>query len=271
MPDIQLVDLAATDKWQTGLNALYDLHQQRWTAKGEKGAFAEEATRRMHIEIVDQFRQQGMVRLPAFVAGDEILAVNYVYCLDDTHYSYLSAYRMDTEWSKYSLGMQIRRASLVHAIESGVKIYDFLRGDEPYKQRFAAQPAENIDLHIFSSTARLNTFKAVNKLKEYKRLVPAPVKLFLKKRILKSLIISLSRLRFHVSQEKIIMELRHYIQMIIKRLVVDCFDNPRSRGCQSGALTYLQTNISGEDHFHCPAVNQHVAGWRCLLQPGCVG
>ena len=59
MPDIQLVDLAATDRWQAGLEALYDMHQQRWISKGENGVFANKSTRRMHLEIVDHLRKKG--------------------------------------------------------------------------------------------------------------------------------------------------------------------------------------------------------------------
>jgi CelD/BcsL family acetyltransferase involved in cellulose biosynthesis len=184
MPEIQLVDLAGTDQWQAGMEALYDLHQQRWTSKGENGVFANESTRRMHLEIVEKFRRLGMVRLLAFVAGEEILAINYSLCMEDTNYSYLSSYTLDDTWSKYSMGVQIRRASIYHAVETGMKVYDFLRGDESYKLSFGAVPAQNLDLHIFSSKPRFLLFKTINRLKSYKLPVPAPIKQFLKDRIL---------------------------------------------------------------------------------------
>lgn len=183
LPGFQQEDLATTDRWEDGLRALFSFHQERWTAKGERGIFAGENVRQMHNDIVSHLREEGKVRMLAFSVAGEIIAVNYSFCIGKTTYAYLTSYSLEEKWNKYGLGIAIYRSALQYAIESGQTIYDFLRGAEPYKMRFGASPVSNLDLHIFHSSPQFLLFNIITGLIGLRRLVPAPIKQKIKQTI----------------------------------------------------------------------------------------
>lgn len=58
----------------------------------------------------------------------------------------------DPAWSKYSLGFTVIGLSIAGAIERGVKVYDLLRGAEPYKFFWANETRATIAVQVASDS-----------------------------------------------------------------------------------------------------------------------
>ena len=68
-------------------------------------------------------------------------------------------------------GKLINLAILRQAIEHGYRAFDFLRGDEPYKARFGAQPRPSVEFRVVPrrtvAQLRHNLWLAGNNVKEW--------------------------------------------------------------------------------------------------------
>ena len=74
--------------------------------------------------------------------------VGIEYCLLDTNTTYVYQGGIDPEAQQASPGHLMTMALIRHSIASSRTTYDFLRGDEPYKTDWNAQPQETVKLRI---------------------------------------------------------------------------------------------------------------------------
>jgi CelD/BcsL family acetyltransferase involved in cellulose biosynthesis len=68
------------------------------------------------------------------------------------------------EFSKLSPGQVIVAHSLRYAIENDFRVYDFLRGDEPYKYSFGAKKRFNTDVLITRKSLKLTASKLIGRI-----------------------------------------------------------------------------------------------------------
>ena len=112
------------------------LHQKRRAALGQAGCFVDQrfflflynatcrmmAARRAWISVVHQ--------------GNDAIAANLIFTSNRTAFMYQSG--MDTDRMDLEPGHLINTYSIKAAIESGYEVFDFLRGDETYKEGWNA-------------------------------------------------------------------------------------------------------------------------------------
>jgi len=108
-----------------------NLHESCWAHRGGSGAFYDQTSREFQRAVVTQISKASLVRFDELWVEGECRAS--IYGLDNghTYYFFLSGY--DLDWSANSVGLVLLGLSLEDASARGIKVYDFLRGAEPYK------------------------------------------------------------------------------------------------------------------------------------------
>lgn len=119
-----------------GLDILFDQHRMRWRKRGLPGAFLGRA-QGFHREWAGQAIERGWLWLSILRRRGEPIGAIYAMRKDETCYFYQAGF--DPAHAAISPGTLLVAATIKRAIEEGVKQFDFLRGDEPYKRRWKPQ------------------------------------------------------------------------------------------------------------------------------------
>lgn len=128
------------------MNAFYGLHQKRWGNKGIAGVFAEETLRNFHYDVANQFNENGWLRLHVLTANDKPIASIYSFNYRAKKYEYLTGF--DPEFSQYGVGNLLRMHVVEDCIREGIKEYDLMRGDEPYKSFWSIKARKNFEVRL---------------------------------------------------------------------------------------------------------------------------
>ena len=126
-------DWAADAQRGAVLDRFFALHR---LSKGEKAAFMTQEVESFFRDIADALAAAGKLRLGVVRAHDEIAAVLFAFAYRDTLALYNAAY--DPALGSLSLGIASHAYAVRDAIAQGFKVYDLLRGDEPYKYDLGA-------------------------------------------------------------------------------------------------------------------------------------
>ncbi|MDX1961803.1 MAG: GNAT family N-acetyltransferase [Pirellulales bacterium] len=120
------------------LNILVELHQARRAELGDAGCFADPAFLRFHREVMQRMAATGRLRLHYVTLDGQPAAAEYSLLGDDGQYYYQSG--MQPKLGHDKPGWLCLMSSLRLAIESKLKFFDFLRGNEAYKASWGARP-----------------------------------------------------------------------------------------------------------------------------------
>jgi CelD/BcsL family acetyltransferase involved in cellulose biosynthesis len=118
------------------MNIFFNLHQRRWRAMGSAGAFAEQAGRSFNIEIANVFSQKNWLSLHIVYFSGTPVSAFYGFNFQKRMYSYLTGF--DTKYSNYSVGNLLLSHVMAKSIQEGITAFDFLRGEENYKDKWGA-------------------------------------------------------------------------------------------------------------------------------------
>jgi CelD/BcsL family acetyltransferase involved in cellulose biosynthesis len=131
------------------IDALGVMHQTIRTAAGDAGAFANGRLRSFHQLAASNFARAGRLRLHRLDVGGSPVAAIYCFRYGDVVSFYSTGY--DREYSRYGPGRRIMATAIAAAIDEGAKEFDFLRGDEEYKNRWGTEMRH--DLRIILPTS----------------------------------------------------------------------------------------------------------------------
>jgi CelD/BcsL family acetyltransferase involved in cellulose biosynthesis len=131
---------------ELGLRILADLHQRRRESLGDTGCFASPRFAQFHAEVARRFFDLGRLRLRWLEYNGQPGAVEYSLTGGDTVYYYQSG--LDPAFFDEQPGWAALVASLGDAIEEGYHVFDFLRGDEPYKASLGGEPVPLAQVRI---------------------------------------------------------------------------------------------------------------------------
>ena len=147
----------ATDEAEASraLEILIDLHQRSWQVRGQPGAYASARFAAFHREVVPRMFARGLVQLNWIELGGAPIAAEYQLLGDGVLYAYQGGFdpdHHDAEPGRLAISSVIRQA-----IEQGLQAYDLLRGDEPYKAHWRAEPRRMLRVRVVPrhSTARV--------------------------------------------------------------------------------------------------------------------
>ncbi len=116
-----------------GFELFVDMHKQRWRKRGLPGAFVGRALR-FHREWVHRCAEEGMLRFSSLLLGGETVASLYAMKLGKATYYYQAGVLVQP--GSLSPGLMLLGHTARRAIDEGCQVFDFMRGDEKYKQRW---------------------------------------------------------------------------------------------------------------------------------------
>ncbi|MDQ2950875.1 MAG: GNAT family N-acetyltransferase, partial [Chloroflexota bacterium] len=115
------------------LDRFFELHR---LSKGPKAAFMTDAAEAFFRDLADALAAAGWLRLGVVRAFDQDAAVLFAFAYRDTLALYNAAY--DPALGSLSMGIASHAYAVRDAIAQGLKVYDLLRGHEPYKYDLGA-------------------------------------------------------------------------------------------------------------------------------------
>ncbi len=160
------------------LESLFAMHQKRWQMIGQPGAFQGEERRQFYLEMAKAFLQRGWLQFWILELNGEIAAAQFCFQYRDS--VYLLQEGFDPKYSQDKVGYALRAAMLQPLIQSGVKRYDFLGGDDAYKAKFGGKNESYLNLllakprSLGSCYLRLQEGKRSG-LRWLRRTLPAPL------------------------------------------------------------------------------------------------
>ncbi len=126
----RLADAGAVD---SQFDQLLRLHAMRW---GEDSPFVQEPVAGFHRDLAHALAARGWLRLWLMELDGEPAAAWYGYRFGGTEFFYQGG--RDPRFDPLSVGFLMLTWTIKSAFDDGLRRYAFLRGDEPYKDRFAS-------------------------------------------------------------------------------------------------------------------------------------
>jgi CelD/BcsL family acetyltransferase involved in cellulose biosynthesis len=126
------------------LEALFSLHQRRWSDEIGGGIFGTADVRRFHRLSAPQLFAAGALRLHLLRSRDGIVGAQYVLHHGGRAYSYISGF--DPQLERYSPGTLLMSYAIERAIDDGCRTFDLLRGREAYKYGWGARDRATVAL-----------------------------------------------------------------------------------------------------------------------------
>ena len=131
------IEETTPERTRDALEAFFALHGQRWRKRGLPGAFATRRLRDFHREAAQSLAEAGHLRMKVMSVGGDPAGVIYCMQVGGTRFFYQCGF--DPRQKALSPGTLLVASSLLSAIDEGCTVFDFLRGDEPYKRRWNPQ------------------------------------------------------------------------------------------------------------------------------------
>jgi len=125
---------------------LVELHQRRRQGMGDPGFFANATAQPFLREVAGRFLAENRLRLQIVELEGKPVAAEFDLVGDDSVYYFQSG--VDPELLNERPGWLGNMAAIRRAIDEGSRYFDFLRGDEPYKQHWRAEPVPLVNVRI---------------------------------------------------------------------------------------------------------------------------
>jgi hypothetical protein len=109
------------------------LHQARWTARGQPGAFAEPAFGAFHRELIARALPRGEAELLRVAAGERVIGYLYNFRYRGRVLAYQSGFDYAAAGPRQKPGLTCHHAAIARARREGALGYHFLAGDDRYK------------------------------------------------------------------------------------------------------------------------------------------
>lgn len=119
------------DTLESELSKFFDLHEKRWQSVGIHGGLSNPKMKEFYRDLASLLLKKNWLHFSGLTVDKEVVSAVYG-CIYNQKFFALTSAR-DTEYSKYSVGHLHYMFLIKDAISKGLKEFDFLRGDEPYK------------------------------------------------------------------------------------------------------------------------------------------
>jgi hypothetical protein len=130
---ITLTPAGTLEEALTLLSELARLHNTRWNAEGQRGAFEDATFRAFHERLIERLWGLGGVELLAVRAGERPLGFLYNLLQGDKVYFYQSGIPREAD-GQLKPGLISHARAIQHYADRGFAEYDFLAGDAQYKR-----------------------------------------------------------------------------------------------------------------------------------------
>jgi CelD/BcsL family acetyltransferase involved in cellulose biosynthesis len=137
------------DELDVAMEILIRLHQERHTSLGRPGCFASEAFRCFLWDAARQFFKEQWFQLYWLEVDGQPLAAEYDLVSNDAVFTYLGG--TSTARRDISAGNVLHCFAVRASLEAGMRVFDFLRGDEEYKFHWGVEERACVDLRVVPS------------------------------------------------------------------------------------------------------------------------
>jgi CelD/BcsL family acetyltransferase involved in cellulose biosynthesis len=96
-----------------------------------KGVFSDPNMEGFYRDIATQFVKRGWLHFSCLFVDSEVASAEYAFIYNQKFYYAITA--RDIRYSDYGVGHIHQMFLIKYAIEKGLREFDFLRGEEPYK------------------------------------------------------------------------------------------------------------------------------------------
>jgi len=149
---LQLISYDKYEEIDEILNQLIELHQKQWNIRGMPGTFTDTPMHDFLFEIAGIFVRKGMLSLQSVVPTNgqqpgTVAAIDFSVKYKERVYLMHRALNMDPAMIKLGSGTVLLLANIRDAIQNQ-RSFDFLRGDESFKLRFANQVTANRSIFV---------------------------------------------------------------------------------------------------------------------------
>jgi CelD/BcsL family acetyltransferase involved in cellulose biosynthesis len=132
------------DDIRMAIDEFVALHTHRWKSLGYPSAFDLPEWAGFHLEVAQKFARRGWLRMFFLKVDGTRVATSFDFNFHNHIYVYLSHAHGPEEIMKFSPGFQLRCEAIHRGIAEGMKVYDYLRGNEKYKyQEFKCESKQN--------------------------------------------------------------------------------------------------------------------------------
>jgi CelD/BcsL family acetyltransferase involved in cellulose biosynthesis len=143
LPDVTVRSHAGADRWDDELGRFLDLHR---LSKAGKARFMDERMERFFRDVTRALAARGWARLWFLESAGVPVASFLCFEYGDTIGLYNSGF--DPAHARLAPGIVLLAHVIREAIERGVPVFDFLRGEESYKQDFGPTPEPLLNLRV---------------------------------------------------------------------------------------------------------------------------
>ncbi|MEX2398114.1 MAG: GNAT family N-acetyltransferase, partial [Balneolales bacterium] len=151
----------------TAYMKLVEYHQQRWQSLGQPGIFSDDRINNFFKDITMHFHKKGWLQLEMLVKGNAYEAIDLLFCFHGTLYQVQRGYKDSPYDKRIGPGNLLLYLRIKEAINSGVKVFDFLRGEIPYKRSLSTHTVQNKEIIISNSQSWSNRIKIHQSMKYY--------------------------------------------------------------------------------------------------------
>ena len=142
--DIEQIEYKSPDDIEDQMGNFIDLHRG---SSIDKMAFMTSDRETFFREVAVILAENDVTRLYFLTLNGETVATSLAFKVGSTKYLYNSGYVPERSW--LAVGLLNHAINILSSIDEGIKVYDFMRGDERYKYHLGA-----VDRRIY--TARLD-------------------------------------------------------------------------------------------------------------------
>ena len=121
-----------------------------WKGQLRKGIFSKRASRFFHREIIRDYSKNGLADISFLSVGNENIAYSYNFLYANREYGYSTSY--DSKYSSVSPGFVLFAININDSPKHGAREFDFLSGEQKWKQTFAKQFKIHSRTRIFNNT-----------------------------------------------------------------------------------------------------------------------
>jgi CelD/BcsL family acetyltransferase involved in cellulose biosynthesis len=157
------------DRLDEGWGYLLRLHERRWDDAGG-GAFRDPRSERLQRQFAGEMAKRKRLWLSTLDLDGQPAAAWYGFASDDTVYFYQGG--RDPRWERESVGLVLMGMMIRRAIERGYRAFNFLRGDDQYKQHWTSARRETIETIVFRSGWRSLWLRALDAAAAFRQEVP---------------------------------------------------------------------------------------------------
>ena len=148
----------STDLLNEKLKRAFSFHETRMEAINQKSVFTPQQEQAYHLQVLKNVRNTFVIE----AKNEDQRTIAFYYGLfNNSRLAWFNG-GYDTQYYKYSIGTLLVAELISWAYENGLHIFDFLRGNESYKQRWTSDFDRNYSVYL--SDYKLKNWLRIRKI-----------------------------------------------------------------------------------------------------------